>query len=168
MRIVDQAEKRLFVGTVREQAQQGEADEETIGPGARAQAERGRERLTLGRRQPLEPLEQWRAQLVKTRKGKLHLGLHPNRLKNSADFCALRGVSQERRLPDSRLAAQHQHRALARLQGLQEPIKLQESGAPAAQHGSTRSELAEHHWRPYAQAPAAPSPTGQLTPVPPR
>ena len=148
LRIVDQAQKRLFVGTVRQQTQQREADEKTIRPGARAQAKRGRERLTLGRRQPLEPVEQRRTQLVKTRKRKLHLGLHPDRVKNPTAFGMPGDVFQQRCLPDPRLAAQHQHRALPRVHGLQEPIKLQAFGTPAPQHRSTRTEQARNHSRP--------------------
>ena len=148
LRIVDQAQKRLFVGTVRKQAQQREADEKTIRPGARAQAKRGRERLMLGRRQPLEPAKQRRAQLVKTRKRKLHLRLHADRLKNPKAFGILSGIFQQRCLPDPRLAAQHQHGALPRVHGLQEPIKLQAFGTPATQHRSTRTEQAKNHARP--------------------
>ena len=64
LRIVDQTDKRLF--TARQQTQHGEADQEAIGPGARAQAKGGRKRLTLGRRQPPQPAEQRRTQLVKS------------------------------------------------------------------------------------------------------
>jgi len=148
LRIVDQAEKRLFVGTVRQQTQQGEADEKTIRPGARAQAKSGRERLTLGRRQPPQAAEQRRTQLVKARKGKLHLGLHPDRVKNPAAFGMTADVFQKRCLPDPRLAAQYQHRAPPRMHGLQEPIKLPAFGTPAPQHRSTRSEQARNHLRP--------------------
>jgi len=76
--IVDQAQKRLLFGGVREQAQHREPDEKPIGPRARRQAEGRPERILLGSRQALEPVQQRHAQLVETGEGKLHLRLHAN------------------------------------------------------------------------------------------
>ena len=61
------------------QAEHGEADQETIRRRPRGQAEDDPERVTLWTRQPLEPIEQRRAQLMQAREGQLHLGLDPHR-----------------------------------------------------------------------------------------
>ena len=60
---------------VREQRQHRETDKKTIGSRTRHQAERRSQRITLGRRQLLEAVEQGHAQLMERRKRKLHLRL---------------------------------------------------------------------------------------------
>ena len=47
--VVDQAQQRPFLGSLRQQAERREADQEAIGLGARAQPERGPERVALRR-----------------------------------------------------------------------------------------------------------------------
>jgi hypothetical protein len=42
------------------------------------EAEHSRQGIALRPRKPLEPLEQWRAQLMQRGEGKLHLGLDPS------------------------------------------------------------------------------------------
>jgi hypothetical protein len=77
LRIVDEAKEWLFVGSVRKQTEQRESDEKTVGAGPRAHAEGCSQRVALRWRQRLEPVEQWRTQLVHPREGKLHLRLNP-------------------------------------------------------------------------------------------
>jgi hypothetical protein len=72
----------------------GEPDEKPIGPSARSQAECCPERITLGRREPLETSKHRGTQLVETGERKLHLRLHSDGLQNPAAFRALRGVSK--------------------------------------------------------------------------
>jgi hypothetical protein len=94
LRVVDQAEKRLLVGHVGKKIQEREPDQKAIGPSARGQAERGTERITLRRRQPVETIQQRRTQLVETGERKLHLRLHSDGMQNPAAFRTLSGISK--------------------------------------------------------------------------
>ena len=77
LRVVDDAEQGTLLGHLGDQAQHGQADEEPVRGGARAEPEHDLHGLTLWSRQPLEPIEQRCAQLMQARVGQLHLGLHP-------------------------------------------------------------------------------------------
>jgi hypothetical protein len=79
VRIVDEADERSLVGHLRHEAQHGKPKKEPVGRRSRRQAERRAERGALRRRQVLEAVQQWSAELVKPRKGELHLGLHGRR-----------------------------------------------------------------------------------------
>ena len=50
--VIDEADQRALLRRVGQQAQNGEPDQKSIGLRARAQAKRGRQRVTLWRRQP--------------------------------------------------------------------------------------------------------------------
>ena len=62
--VIDKAEQRMLLRGVRQQAEHGEPDEKSIGLRARAQTERGRQRVTLWRRQSLPTVQQSHAQLM--------------------------------------------------------------------------------------------------------
>ena len=62
--VVDQAQKRPFVGRLGQQAEHRETDQESIGPGPRAQPERGPKRIALWDRQAAEAVQQRATQLV--------------------------------------------------------------------------------------------------------
>ena len=91
--VIDQAEQRLLLRRVGEQAEHGQPDEKSIGLRARAQAERGRERVTLWRRQPPEP-SSIPAQLMQAGERELHLPFHPSRAKDPTALGTLGGVIQ--------------------------------------------------------------------------
>ena len=102
-----------MLGRVGDQAEHGEADEELLRRGPRAQAEDGPERVALRTRQPREPVEQRDAQLMQARVGQFHLGLDPDGAHQG--HVRRRGdqVLQQRRLPDPGLAPQDQRAALS-------------------------------------------------------
>ena len=64
----------------------------------------------------------------------LHLGLHARSPRKATPGRLLGDVLQERRLADARLAAQHQRRALADPDALQQPVQDLALPAAALQH----------------------------------
>ena len=133
LRVVDDAQQRTLLGHFGHQAEYGQADEEPIRGGARAQAEDDPKRVTLWSRQPLEPIEQRRAQLMQAREGQLHLGLHPHRPHDGQIRRRLDQVLQQRRLPDPGLALQHQRPALALADRRDQPVQQRALAGPAFQ-----------------------------------
>jgi hypothetical protein len=112
---------------VREQDQHRKTNEETIGAWTRHQAESRSQRIALGRRQSLETVEQWHAQLMEGRKGKLHLRFDPSGADDPAPLARPRGVMQKGRLSHAGLATQNERATLStahRSQQLIEPRTL--------------------------------------------
>ena len=70
----------------------------------------------------VESVEEQATQLLQAGEGQLHLGLHTRGPRDPAAFGTLEQVSQQRRLADAGLAAQHQHAAAAGASVLQQPI----------------------------------------------
>jgi hypothetical protein len=71
-----------------------------------AQPERGRERVPLGFRQPLEVVEQRGAEWMHSVVGQLHLGLHPDGRDHTPFGGSSGQIAQQRALPHAGLAAQ--------------------------------------------------------------
>jgi hypothetical protein len=111
LRVVDGAEKRLFLGHVGQQAEGRQADQKPVRWVARTQSERHTEDLALGR-QLVEPIEHRRAELVQETKRKLHLRLHADGPCNPEPRGRLDGVLQKGRLADSGLPPQDERPAL--------------------------------------------------------
>ena len=128
LRVVDDAHQRLFLGDVGQQAQDRQTDEETVRWRPCAQAERGRQCVSLRDRETPEPAEHRRAQCMQAGERELHLRLHAGGVNDPAT--SGRGVGQvpqQRALADSRLTSQDQHATLARTNSgddLLEPLAL--------------------------------------------
>ena len=101
------------LGRLGEQAEHGEADQERSGAGPALRPKTIRERVALRCRQPLEPVEQRRAQLMQAGERQLHLGLHPAARATVRSGRGRDEVLEQRRLADPGLAAQDQRAALA-------------------------------------------------------
>ena len=71
--VVHQAHERPLRGRFRQQAQDGQADQEAVGSRPLDQAERGAERVRLRLGQVLEMIEHRDGQLLEARVGQLHL-----------------------------------------------------------------------------------------------
>jgi hypothetical protein len=71
--VVHHAGQRPLRGRLRQQAQDGQADQEAIGGRPLDQAEGGPERVRLRQGQVLEMAEHRHAQLLEAREGQLHL-----------------------------------------------------------------------------------------------
>ena len=89
-------------------------------------------RCGAGRR--VEPVEQRRAQVVQPGERELHLRLHADGPRDAAPGSAPRDVPEQRRLADPGLAAQHQRRALAEPDALQQPVQRFALAAATLQH----------------------------------
>jgi RNA polymerase primary sigma factor len=114
LRVVDDADQRLRLGRVREQRQHREPDEEAIGALTRHQPERCSQRVALGRRQPLEIVEEQRhAQLMECRERKLHLRLDASGTDDPAPLARARGVIQKGRLSHAGLRTHNERAALS-------------------------------------------------------
>ena len=133
LRVVDDAEQGTLLSDLRDQAQDAQADEKPVRGCARAEPEHDLHGLTLWSRQPLEPIEQRRAELVQTRVGQLHLGLHPHRADDGEIRRRVDQVLQQRRLPDPGLAPQNQRAALALPDRPDQPVQQGALASPALQ-----------------------------------
>ena len=91
-----------------EQAEHGDADEETVGRGTGAEPEGHTQRLALRGREPLAQVEHRSAQLVQTGERQLHLRLDARGVRHPASGRASADIVQQSRFSDPRLAV-HQH-----------------------------------------------------------
>ncbi len=133
LRVVDQDEHRPRLRGPGEQREHGEADQEAVGRIPGRHAERHAQGLTLGFRQAVQLVEERRAQLVQARVGQLHVrldALRPGHLRPGRP----RGqILQEHRLPDARLAADHQHPGLSLTQADQQVVECRALMPPTDQ-----------------------------------
>jgi hypothetical protein len=104
MRIIDHAEERLLLGRRGQQAQHRQPDQEPIGRVPRLQPEGHAERIPLRARQPIQPIQQRRGQLLQDRERTLHLRLHTNRPHHPEPRRGADRRLDQRRLPDPRIA----------------------------------------------------------------
>ena len=79
LRVVDDADQRLLLGGVCQQAQRRQPDQEPVGRRAGAQPEHGRERVALRDGQPVEVIQHRSAELMEAAVRQLHLRLHADR-----------------------------------------------------------------------------------------
>src|SRR4051812_30392630 len=131
LRVVDHAEQRLVSGHLGQQAQGGETDKEAIRRIPCSQPERRGERITLGARQALEPIQHRRAQLLQAGERQLHLGLDSDGPHDSHPRCRVDRVLQQGGLTDPRLASHHQSPALTPTDRLEVPVERLTLTAPA-------------------------------------
>ena len=106
--IVHHAQHRALVRGLRQQAQHRKADEEPIRDRSRSQPERGRQRIALRAGKPIEPIQDRPTQLMQRRERELDLRLEPDRAQDPQIRCRPDRVLEQRRLPDPRLAGDHQ------------------------------------------------------------
>jgi hypothetical protein len=123
LRVIDEAHERLVGGGLREQAEDGQADQEVRRRLALVHAEDDRERVTLLAGQSLDPVGHRPAQLMQPGVGELHLGLDTRRARDRAPRCPLGKVVEQRCLADPRLAVQDEHGALARAHVGEQPVE---------------------------------------------
>ena len=133
LRVIDDAQQRMLLRHLREQAQHRQPDQERIRGRAGAQAEHDLERLGLRSRKPTPPIEHRRAELMQAREGQLHLGLDARRSRDGHIRPRLAEVVQQRSLPDPGLAPQHERPALAVANRREQPVQQRALRASAAQ-----------------------------------
>jgi hypothetical protein len=123
LRVVDQAQQRPVVGDLRQQAQRGQRNQETVRGVARGQAEGHPQggSLRLGERVELD--QHRGAQLVEGRVRQLHLGLDACELGHSKSGRLTSGVPQECCLPNAGFTSDDECRALAPADVRQQPVQ---------------------------------------------
>ena len=110
--IVDDTEHRALVGRHRQQAQDGEADQEPVGRSSVRQSERRPRRVALRIRQRVQAVEQRRTQLVERGERELHLGLDAGGADHLASHGRVHQVLEQRALADAGITTHHEHAAL--------------------------------------------------------
>lgn len=123
LRVVDDADERLLLGGVGEQAQDGQADQEAIRRGTGAHAERRVQRVALRDWQMPETAKHRCAQRMQAGECELHLGLDPRYPGDPASLRDVRQMPQQGGLADSRLAAEDQHTTATRARFRDESIQ---------------------------------------------
>jgi hypothetical protein len=111
MRVIDDAQKRLLLGNLGEQAQDRQADQELIRCRPGAEPERDVKSFVLGLRQAIREVEEWSTQLLSRCERELHLSLDPDGPGDPKLGCSLDRILEERGLADARLAVDDQYPA---------------------------------------------------------
>ena len=112
LRVVDDADERLFLGDLGDQRQRGEPNQEPVGRRAGAPAEYGCERVALGDGQPVELIQHGSAKLMEAAVGQLHLRLDADGSGDAPAGDTVGQVAEQRALAHTRLAPQHRDAAL--------------------------------------------------------
>jgi hypothetical protein len=133
LRVVNQADQRLFLSHLGEQSERREADGIAIWRRPGAQAECRAQRVALRVRQARQAGQQGRAQLVQDGERQFHLGLNTRRPHDATVRCALLRVVQQDGLADSRLTAQDQHPAVTCAHIVQQAVQNRLLTIPATQ-----------------------------------
>jgi hypothetical protein len=123
LRVVHYAKQRLVGTDVRQQRQDGETKEEEVWGDPGTQAERRLYRVPLWGRQQVQPIEEWRAQLMQSGERELHLRLDSSRPCYANIYRSCGDVLQERRLADTGLTAENENAALAAPKRIEEPVE---------------------------------------------
>ena len=103
--VIHQADQRLLLGHLGEQAQDRQPDQEAIWRRPGADAERRPQRIALRTRQALETIKHRCQQLMQPGEGELHLRLDTGGARHTAARGVLDHVVQQRRLAHARFAA---------------------------------------------------------------
>ncbi len=147
LRVINHTHKRALLGHLRQQAQHRQPDQKPIRRVPRPQPERDAQRVLLGDREPVQPIQHRRAQLLQGGERKLHLRLHTDRTRNPEPRRGRDRRLNQSRLADPSLPANHEHPALAPAHHLEQPFQRLALLAPAVQR--LRRPLSAHATRPY-------------------
>ena len=110
---VHDAQQRTAFRDRREQAQDGQPDQQSVGRRPRGQTKSCPRRVPLRFRQRVEAIQHWRAQLVQRGKWNLHLRLDADCAYDPASRCRVDQMLEQRGLADARVAANHEHSCFA-------------------------------------------------------
>ena len=121
--VIYHADQRPFPRRLRQQAHDGQADQEPVRRRTGAEAKRGPEGLTLGNRKNLCLIQHRSAQLMQAGEGQLHFRLHGHGPRDQAPRGPPGQVVQQHRLAYAGLTAHHQGASLTGPHAGDEPIK---------------------------------------------
>ncbi len=144
--VLDDAEKRLFVGDPGEEGQGPERHEETVGWIPGREPEGDTQGPLLRWRQAVEPAEHRCEELMESRKRQLHLRFDPGDLSDIETRSLCGDLLQQRRLADPRLAPDDQDGAPPTARVPQKPLERLALAQPVAKppvvgHGPTITPL---------------------------
>ena len=123
LQIVHQAQHGSLLGGLGQQREQRQAEQEAGGRLAGRVAERDPQGIPLWPRERVDAGEQRRAELMQPGEGQLHLGLDAGDPGDVESGCPFRGMLHQHRLAHARLAADHEHAAVARACVVEEPVQ---------------------------------------------
>ena len=123
LRVVDETEQGLPLGGLRQQAEDGEPDEERIRSPSGTQAERDLQGLALGLGQVLLEIEDRRTELLKCRERELHFPFDADRAGDPEVCPRLDRRLEQCGLADARLAVDRQYAAVAVARGFQQAVE---------------------------------------------
>jgi hypothetical protein len=134
LRVVHDTHQRMLRRDLGKQSQHRQADQKAIRHRTIPQPERDPQRVVLRTRKPFQTIQQWRAQLMKRRKGQLHFRLDAGCPDHGQIVCGVDHVREQRRLPDSGLAHHHHHAAASAARAVQHSIQYRALFSPTYQH----------------------------------
>src|SRR4051794_33482380 len=152
VRVVDHDEQRLVLGVGRQQAERRRPHREPVARVPGTEGERALERRSLRRRDRRDRAEGRPQQLEQAGERDVRLRLDPARAQDAQVGRALDGGVEQRRLPDPRLADEHQHAARPHARAGDEPGELLELPVATEQHA--RRRLGAHLMRWKRAAPS--------------
>jgi hypothetical protein len=129
--VVHHAEERLFLREVGQQAERGQRDEKGVRRLPRRVTERDAQRVSLRLREHVDLGQHRSAQLMQASERQFHLGLDSCDLSNHETSRLTDSVSQQRRLPETRLPPDHDDPALAAANVLEQPVQVLALAGPA-------------------------------------
>ena len=127
------------MGRLGEKAQDRQTDHKAVGRGTPAQPKGDRQGIPLRPGQPIEPIEYWRAELMKRGIGQLPLGFHPRHKDDRQIRCRADGIVQERRLPDPGFTPDDERASASNPRVREQPVKRCALVVSTDQRGEFRS-----------------------------
>ncbi len=112
MSVLHETKQRALLGRGRQQAKHGQTDQEPVRHVTRCESQGDVQRVVLGRRERVEPVEHRRAELMDPGERELHLRLHARDLRHTESRGLSSEMPEQRRLSDACLAAHDEHGAL--------------------------------------------------------
>ena len=133
LRVIDNSQQRSLSGSLGQQAEDRQSDQEGVRRGSRDESERDAKRLVLRLWEALYKLEERGAQLLNRGERELHLRFDPGRLGGPKLARSLDRVVEQRRLADARFAMHYQHAAVPAAHAVQQPVEHLPLTLPAEQ-----------------------------------
>ncbi len=143
--VVHDADQRLLLGHLGQQAEHRQPHQETVRRAPRTQTERDGQRITLRTGKATEMPHHRHAQLVQPGERQLHLRLDASSPRDLTSCRAPHQVLHQRGLADPRLAAQDQHLTLTSPGACHQPIQRLALATPATQPAPRIAARHHHH-----------------------
>ena len=133
LRVVDHTQQRLRLGRFGEETENREPDEKRARRRPAAESEGDAERVPLRIREPLEELEDRRAELLQRRVVELHISFDARGPNDAKTVARLDRVVEQRGLADAGVSVHDKYGAVAAPGGIQQPLEHRALTLPAQQ-----------------------------------